>query len=179
MKLSRTAKYSIAGMGLVLLVCIGLLIFATSGSKKIGPVVDPTKCEFCGGSLNKNGECPKCMASMGRDKYQAKRESKNWYNSPLIASIVIGMLCLLASVHIGLVLGKYLRRKKADVFYHTRCPKCGRKLLYRDSQIEHLGKCPLCQKAIRFPKPVIPPKPTLWSKVRGISWKRIREIVWD
>jgi predicted Zn-ribbon and HTH transcriptional regulator len=179
MKLSRTAKYGIAGMGLVLLLFVGLLIYATSGSKKIGPVVDPTKCEFCGGSLNKGDDCPKCMAEMGRDKYIAKRESKNWYNSPLIASIVIGSLSLLVIVHFSLVLSKYLRRRKGDVFYHTRCPKCGRKLRYRDSQVEHLGRCPLCQKPIRFPKPVLPPKVTMWNKVRGLTWRRIREIVWD
>jgi predicted amidophosphoribosyltransferase len=179
MKLSRAAKYSIAGIGSVLLLCLGLIIFATSGSKKIGPVVDPNLCEYCGNKLNKSRECAKCMAEMGAEKYRAKRESKEWYNSPVIASIVIGSLCLLAAIHIGLVMSKYLGRKKADVYYHTRCPKCGRKLRYRDSLIEHLGKCPLCQKPIRFPKPVVPPKPTVWSKVRGITWRRIREIVWD
>jgi hypothetical protein len=179
MKLSRTAKYGIAGIGLVLLLCIGLLIYATSGSKKIGPVVDPTKCEFCGNQLNKNGDCAKCMSELGPEKYRAKRQSKDLANSPLIASIVIGFLCLLATVYMGFVLGKYLRRKKADVFYNTRCPKCGRKLRYRDSQVDRLGKCPLCQKPIRFPKPDLPPKPTVWSKLRGLTWRRIREIVWD
>lgn len=179
MKLSPTVKYGIAGIGLVLLLCIGLSLFAVSGSKKIGAIVDPTQCEYCGSKLNKSGECPKCMSEMGAEKYRAKRESKKWYNSPVVASIVIGALCVLAAVHVGLALRMFFKRKKADVYFHVRCTGCGRKLRYRDTQVERIGKCPLCQKPIRFPKPVLPPKSTVWSKFRGISWRRIREIVWD
>jgi predicted amidophosphoribosyltransferase len=178
MKLSRAAIYSIAGLGVVLLLCIGLTVYAVSGSTKIGPVVDTTKCEFCGTKLNKSGECSRCISELGQEKYRAKRESKNWYNSPLIASIVIGSLGALAAVHIGLALRMFWRRRKVEVFFHTRCPKCGRKLRYREAQAERLGKCPLCQNPMRFPKPVLPPKPSMWSKF-GISWRRLREMVWD
>jgi predicted amidophosphoribosyltransferase len=179
MKLSRTAIFGLSGIGLVLLLCVGLIVYSVSGSKKIEKLRDPTVCEYCGGKLNRSGDCPKCMVEMGAEAYRAKRESKNWYNSPLIASIVIGMIGLLVSVHFGLVLGRLWRRKKAEAFYHTRCPKCGRKLRYRESQVEHLGRCPMCFKPIRFPKPVLPPKKTLLSRLRGLTWRRIREIVWD
>lgn len=175
MKLSPAAKYGIAGLGFVLLLCIGLILFATSGSNKTAGIVNPTECEYCGGKLNKNGDCPKCMVEMGPAKYRAKRESRNWYNSPLIPSIIIGLLCVLLAVHIAVLLYQFSRRKKAEVFYHVRCLKCGRKLRYRDSQINHVGRCPLCQKPIRFPEPVQARKSRTW----GISWRKIREMVWD
>lgn len=176
MKLSRATKYGIAGLGVVLLLCLGLTIFATSGSTKSTAIVDPTVCEYCGKKLNKSGECSKCMAEMGAEKYRAKRESKNWYNSPAIATSIISILCVLIAVHIGLTLWKLSKRKKAEVFFHVHCKKCGRKLRYRESQINRLGKCPLCQKALHFPQPLVEPKPSVWKK---LTWRKIREIVWD
>lgn len=179
MKLCRAAKLGLAGLSLVLLLCIGLLLFANSASKKSAARVDPTVCEYCRGPLNKQGDCSRCMVEMGPTKYRARRESKNWYNSPLIASLLIGLLCILASIHIGYLLYQFTRRKKGVVVYHVRCTKCGRKLRYRDSQIEHMGRCPICQKPICFPKPIQTPNSSKWQKLSGLSWRRIRKIVWD
>jgi predicted Zn-ribbon and HTH transcriptional regulator len=175
MKLSRAAKQGIAALGLVLLLCIGLVVFAASGSKKSTAIVDPTKCEYCGGKLNKSGECPKCIAELGRANYEAKRESKNWYNSPAIAATVIAILGSLVVIHIGLTLRKFSKREKVEMYHHVHCNKCGRKLRYRESQINCMGKCPLCHKPMLFPKP---PEAVKEPRFRG-AWRKIRQIVWD
>lgn len=180
MKLSQAQKYALSGVGLVLLVTVALVIFATSGEKKTGPVADPTVCEYCGNKLNKSGECSKCIGEMGQKEYRAKRDSKNWYNSPVIAITVIALLGLLVFVHLSLTVWKFWRRKREDMLsLHVRCFKCGRKLRYRSSQINHMGRCPLCQTSIRFPEPIEMPRPTVWGRLRSINWKKIREIVWD
>jgi hypothetical protein len=180
LKISKAQKYSLGGIGLVLLATVALLIFSASGEKKTGPVADPTVCEYCGNKLNKSGECPKCIAEMGLKPYQAKRESKNWYNSPVVAYTIISLLALLVVIHLGLTLWKWFQRKRESTLNLTlRCFKCGRKLRYRSSQIGHMGKCPLCLTPMRFPEPIDMPRPTLWARVRSINWKKIREIVWD
>jgi phage FluMu protein Com len=177
MKLSRNTRYVLAGFAFVVILALGLTIFASSQSTKSVGIVDPTLCEFCRGKLNKSGECSRCIGEMGLEPYRAKRESKKAYNSPLIARIVVSTLAILIVVHVGLIAHAYYsKRKKAEVFYHTRCGKCGRKLRYRASQINHLGKCPVCQKALHFPEPPQMPKQSRWPK---ISWRKIKQMVWD
>ena len=178
--MTRNTKWALAGLASVLAVVFGLLLFAAGGNnKKAAGIVDNTVCEFCGKKLPKSGLCPSCIAQMGLESYQAKRESKYWYNSPLIANIIVSLLCVLAVTYIGVTLRTFSKRKKVEVTYNTRCKKCGRKLRYRDSQIDHVGRCPLCHHPMRFPKPTPITKSSVWSKVRGLSWRKIRQIVWD
>ena len=176
MKLSRATKWSITALGLLLLLFLGLTIYATTGSTKTKPVVNPNVCEYCGGQLNKNRECTKCIGELGLEKYRAKRESKYWYNSPVVATTIITLLCVLILVHIGLNWRKFAWRKKAEAFYHVNCRKCGRKLRYRESQINRLGKCPMCQKTLHFPQPIAEPRTSIWQK---ISLRKIWHTVWD
>jgi hypothetical protein len=170
MKLSRTHQLILGGAGLVLLLVIGLALFAVSGSKTFGKIEDPNVCEFCGRPLPQSKICLPCVAEMGRDAYEAKRENKYWYNSPLIATVVISLLCILLVTHISILLWKRRGLKTEEVYYHTRCKKCGRKLRYRQSQINRLGKCPLCQRPLVFPKPPETPKVSRWMKIRDIVW---------
>jgi hypothetical protein len=170
MKLSRSHQLILGAAGLVLLLVIGLIVFATSGSTKIAKVADPNVCEFCGRLLPASKECLTCIGEMGRDAYEAKRERKYWYNSPLIATVVISLLCVLVLSHISILLWRHRGRQKAEVYYHTRCKKCGRKLRYRESQANRLGKCPLCQKPLIFPKPPEAPKVSRWVKIRDMVW---------
>jgi phage FluMu protein Com len=172
MKLSRDLKLGLAGVGLVLLLCLGLLIFATSGPTKTGPsrAVDPTVCEYCGKKLPKSGDCLSCIAEMGLDKYHAKRESHYWFNSPIIAEVVIGLVCILLVVYITLLWRRRAAQPLEEVYYTIHCRKCGRKLRYRNSQVNHFGKCPICQKPILFPKPPEEPKTSPWTKFRELVW---------
>ncbi|HTU19611.1 MAG TPA: hypothetical protein VMG10_16240 [Gemmataceae bacterium] len=176
MKLSRGNQLLLGGAGIVLLLVIGLIVFATSGSNKIEKIKDPNVCEFCGRKFPKSKICLTCMAEMGREEYEARRARKEWYNSPAIATAVISVLCVLILIHISILLWKRRGRKKAEVEYHTRCKKCGRKLRYRESQINRLGKCPLCQKPLVFPKPpdVVKMRASPWVKI-----VKIARAVWD
>ncbi len=176
MKLTRNVKYGIASVGFLILLIVGLTIYTVTRDTKSKAIVDPTVCEYCGMKLGKSGECSKCIAELGLDKYRAKRESKKGYNNPLPATVIVSLLVVLVIVHVGLIVHAYYHRKKADVYYHVRCPKCGRKLRYRSTQVNHVGRCPLCQKLIRFPQPQEKPKPSKWQE---ISWRKIRQIVWD
>jgi uncharacterized membrane protein YvbJ len=178
MKWDRTTKLAVGGLGLLLLLVLGLVIFATtSGTKKTEGVVRENTCEFCGKPLPKSGECLSCIADMGEKAYHAKREKKNWYNSPVIPTSVIAVLCVLILTHISIQLWFLKKRKKADVTHHMHCKHCGRKLRYRSSQINRLGKCPICMKPIVFPKP----PEVVKEKTRTSPWvkiKKIARVVW-
>lgn len=176
MKLTRNVKYGIASVGFLLILIFGLTIYSATRDTKTKAIVDPTVCEYCGAKLSKGGECSKCISEQGLEQYRAKRESKKGYNNPLLAAIIVSLLAVLVLVHVGLIVHAYFHRKKTDVYYHVRCPKCGRKLRYRSTQVDRLGRCPLCQKSIRFPQPPEMSKPSKW---REISWQKIRQIVWD
>ena len=172
MKLSRNIKYGLGTLAVLLVMIFGLLIYSASAPKKVGnQAKDPTICEFCGGKLNKAGECPACSLSMGQEAYLAKRESKNWYNSPAIATAVITLLCILILFFIAVYWGSFFSRDKEEESYYIRCTKCGRKLRYRESQANHLGRCPLCHKPILFPKPP--------DEAREKStWRNLVRYVW-
>ena len=176
MKLSRSNQLILGGTGIVLLVVIGLAIFATSGSKKIEKKADPNVCEFCGRPLPQSKLCLQCIGEMGREAYEAKRDKKYWYNRPVIPIVILSILCLLVLTHIIILLWRQRGRKKEEVSYYTRCNKCGRKLRYRESQINRLGKCPLCQKPLVFPKPpeVVRTRTSPWKKI-----VKIAHMVWD
>ncbi len=115
------------------------------------------------------------LPSWARKPIAHKRDSKYWYNSPVIATVIIALLSILFTAYIGFNWRKFIKRKKADVFFHVHCTKCGRKLRYRDSQIDRVGICPLCQKPIRFPKPpeVVKAKTSPWVKIAKIA-----RVVW-
>jgi DNA-directed RNA polymerase subunit RPC12/RpoP len=173
MKLSRSIKIALAGLACFLLILFGLLIYAAATPRKVAEQPkDPNVCEFCGSrSLTKAGECTNCIGSMGREGYLAKKASKNWYNSPAIANVVITFLCVLVLVFIIVNWHKYFRRQKEEIYYYIHCTKCGRKLRFRDTQVNHLGRCPLCHKPILFPKP---PE----ESREGYSWRKIVRYVW-
>jgi hypothetical protein len=171
MKLSQNVKYGLAALGFLFVILFGLLIFASTTGKKVGErQQDPNVCEFCGKALGKSGECLPCKAEMGPEVYQSKRDSKYWYNSPVIPTTIITLLCLLALVYIALRLGKINWKRTGDVYYYIRCTKCGRKLRYREAQINHAGRCPLCHKPILFPKPSEENSETTWRKIVHYVW---------
>jgi hypothetical protein len=170
MKMSRGAKIGIAAVGIVLSLCVILLVYSTSGSKKSAAVASKTHCSDCGSPLNKNGDCPKCMAEMGLDAYRARQMNKGLAGKPLLAIFIATAFGLLLMTYIGIHVWAYMKTKKEEVYYTTRCNKCGRKLRYRESQVEHLGKCPICQKPIRFPRPPEKPKVNRWVKIAHYVW---------
>jgi hypothetical protein len=171
MKFTRVTKISMAAVGTLLLVWIGLIVFTASSSRKLGPAaVNKTTCPDCSSLLNKNGDCPKCMAEMGLDAYRQRNLDKGFSANPIIAIALAVVFGLLLAVHIGINIRARVKAKKVEVYYHVRCTKCGRKLRYRDVQIEHPGKCPICQKPIRFPKPPEKPKINRWVKIAHLVW---------
>ena len=172
MKFSRATKIGLAAVGGLLLLW-GVVMLFLSGPTKRGPAfVDTTHCPDCGSLLNKQGECPKCMATEGQDAYRTKRANKGAASSNAIPITLGALFGLLLLTHIGINLRAYYARRgeESDVYYHVRCTKCGRKLRYREKQIEHLGRCPMCQKPIRFPKPPEAARTNHWAKIRQIVW---------
>jgi hypothetical protein len=113
------------------------------------------------------------MAKEGVEAYRAKRakEKEGLAGSATIPIILGAIFALLLATHIGINLRAYYTgRGGPEVFYYVHCNGCGRKLRYRDRQIDHLGRCPLCQKPIRFPKPPSAARTNRWAKIAHIVW---------
>jgi predicted Zn-ribbon and HTH transcriptional regulator len=176
MKLSRVTKIGMVTVSGLLLVWVALIVFSSTSSTKTGPAqVDPTRCPECGSKYNKAGECPRCMAEEGVEAYRAKRAKKDGFaSSPVIPTVLGCLLFLLLATHIGINVRARKKNKKEEVYYHVRCSKCGRKLRYRETQIERLGRCPLCQKPLRFPRPPEKPKVSRWVKIAHVA-----HLIWD
>ncbi len=176
MKLSRVTKIGMATVGGLLLLWGALIIFTSTSSTKTGPAqVDPTRCPDCGSKYNQAGECPRCLAEEGVEAYRAKRAKKEGFtSSPVIPTVLGSLFLLLLATHIGIIVRGRAKNQKQEVYYHVRCSKCGRKLRYRDTQIERLGKCPLCQRPLRFPRPPEKPKVSRWMKIAQVAHR-----IWD
>jgi hypothetical protein len=171
MKLSRATKIGMAAVGGLLLLWGVLMIFIGTSSTRIeSGKVDLTHCPDCGSALNKAGECPRCIAELGLEAYREKHTDKGFASSAVIPIALGCLLGLLLATHVGLNLWAYKKGKRPEVYYYVRCTKCGRKLRYRDTQVERLGKCPLCQKPMRFPRPPEKPRPNRWVKIAHLVW---------
>jgi uncharacterized paraquat-inducible protein A len=171
MKLSRYTMLGMVGVGILLIVWIGLMLFSGSSQKKIGPAKeDLTHCPDCGMLLNKAGECPKCMAEEGVEAYRAKRANKGAATNPTIAFVLAAIFVVLVAVHAAVVLRGWSVRGKDEDLYYIHCRKCGRKLRFRERQIGHIGRCPLCQTPIRFPHPEEEGKGNHWVKLVHAIW---------
>lgn len=171
MKLSQYTKVGMVAAGLLLVVWIGLVIFRDNSAKKVGPAKeDVTHCPDCGMLLNKAGECPKCLAEEGMEAYRAKRANKGMANSPVLAYLVGGVFVVLVTVYLLTVLRRWYGRDKEEDLYYVHCRKCGRKLRFRERQIGHVGRCPLCQTPVRFPHPE--------EQTKGNRWVRFVHAIW-
>jgi ribosomal protein L37AE/L43A len=175
LKLSRANKIAMIAVGALLVVWLGLTLFSASVSDKAGPgKVDDSVCPDCGRkwtskAAQASGECNFCRAEKGA-AYVPKKQRDSWTNSPTIPFTLLGLFVLLLAVHVGLLVRSRVKVPTEQALYHVNCGKCGRKLRYREKQIGHLARCPLCQKPLRFPSPPTAPRVSPWRKIRDFVW---------
>jgi predicted Zn-ribbon and HTH transcriptional regulator len=176
MKLTRFTKISMIAVGTLLLAWVVLMFVANSGSKRTtGIAGDGSKCPDCGIALPKLGaDCPRCLMEKGEAYLKSRRQGNVLTSGPGIPIALGCILFLLMMTHIVITVRNHRRTNTEEVFFHVRCTKCGRKLRYREKQIDHLGKCPLCQKPIRFPKPPDAPRLSPWGRIAQLAQK-----VWE
>jgi ssDNA-binding Zn-finger/Zn-ribbon topoisomerase 1 len=164
------------GMGVVALLFLawGGFMLATEGSKKTAPVrVEANKCPDCGRSLPKGAqvarECPYC-------KLDPNAKKKKWGSqpgrSPVIPAVLGGLFVVLLAVHLGVIFRKRLGAQGEEVLYYWNCPKCQRKLRYRERQVGQASLCPLCRRPLVFPRPEEPERGPAYRAVAG----RIRQF---
>jgi predicted amidophosphoribosyltransferase len=155
--LSRFTKLSLVLTGVLLLVWLSLTLFAGSPSSKTEAVVtDEKHCPTCGRPLPRHAiarkECPYCLLERGPEA--AKFGDKNSAGANKAVPItIISLFVLLLIANIASAVYGRVRKQKIEALFHYWCPKCGRKLRYRESQIGRLANCPLCERPIVFPRP--------------------------
>jgi ribosomal protein L37AE/L43A len=173
---SRAIKIGSASLGAVLLIWLAITLFFTPGDGPNTLVDDPTHCPDCGRVLPKyyqgTGECPYCIAeSKGGGQKKLSRAARARQVKPTIPIILGCALILLASIHVGLAVHKRVKANKQEVLFHLDCPKCKRKLRYRENQVGKVGQCPICRRPLIFPPPIEMPE-TRWMRFR--RWLRFR-----
>lgn len=154
MNLSAWTKWGMALVGVILLAWCGLMLFAGGGEKKTRAVTtDSSHCPDCGRPLPKSakvsGECPYC-AVQGPNK---KSKAAGGVASPVIPIALAAIEGLLLAAHAVVRLRRSGQQSDEPEYFYG-CPKCGRKLRYRQRQIGRTGKCPLCRRVFLFPRPL-------------------------
>jgi len=157
--LSRFTKISIAGMAALLLAWIALTLFAVGEKTKTDAIVkspeDLTHCPHCGRPLPRaaiaSGECPFCRLENGPEAAKIYRKG-NVLTGRLIPYTLVGMFVVLLVANIVIAVRGRVKQERDETLYYYNCPKCNRRLRYRESQMGQLARCPLCHRPIVFPK---------------------------
>jgi hypothetical protein len=164
MRSSRFTRIGMVAVGVLLLVWV-VVLFATRETTRTGPAkVDRTRCPDCGKPLppgaQLTGECPYCLIEHGKEEMEARRRQRQMSGlmSPVIPVILIGVFCVLLAVHLTLGVRARLTPREEEGLHHYHCPRCGRKLRYRDRQIGQASLCPMCRRPLIFPRPLEQPK---------------------
>jgi hypothetical protein len=176
MKLSLIMKVGMAAVGAVFLVWVGVMIFAGSGSSKTEAVKDDQHCPVCGRELPPayvgSGKCPYCQAREARGEKVAKPPGPPLTRSLAVPAVLVGLFCGLLITNVVMFFRARTARRAAEASFHLKCPKCMRKIRYRESQIGRLACCPLCRRPIVFPRPAgWEPPVSRWVKMK--RWLKI------
>ena len=168
-KLSRFTKFGMAGLGALFLAWLGLVLFADTESKRTEAIVkDEQSCPTCGRPLTRaaieNNVCPYCLLEQGPDKAKIRKPS-SFAASKGVPIAIVCIFALLLVANIALSMRGRFSRGKEETFFHYKCPKCSRRLRYRQRQIGRLARCPLCERPIVFPRPTNMPE-TRWKRFR-------------
>jgi DNA-directed RNA polymerase subunit RPC12/RpoP len=148
--------------GVVLLAWCGLKFYTSRQETKTkSAITDSGRCPDCGTPLPKtaqiSGECPTCTMRLGAEGAKAardRRQGKSVLTSATIPITLITVEVLLVATHLFVILRRRVGKGREEPTYFYICPKCGRKLRYRQRQIGHGGKCPLCRRVFLFPRPL-------------------------
>jgi len=95
------------------------------------------------------------------------RKERSFATSKAVPITLVSVLALLFAANIILALRGRQKQVKEETFFYYWCPKCNRKLRYRERQIGSLARCPLCERPIVFPRPADMPEKH-WTKLRRL-----------
>jgi DNA-directed RNA polymerase subunit RPC12/RpoP len=171
-KFSRFTKISLVVAGVLLAAWLGLTLFAENVSTRTAASIDrPDTCPNCGRKVTdesmQRNLCPYCLMQNAGDPERAKirKDSSGVAWGRSIARILIGSVIVLLLANVGVAVYTRQKQRKEEFLFYYNCPKCSRKLRYRESQIGRLAKCPLCERPIVFPRPTDMPE-TRWTRLR-------------
>jgi DNA-directed RNA polymerase subunit RPC12/RpoP len=168
---SRLTRVGMVAVGILLLAWV-VLTLTSGGETKTAPAPSDGKtCPQCGRPLPSSarlaGECPYCRIEKGPEAAKLNRDKRSLATSPVIPVVLVCLFLVLLSVHLSITVRGRLGKTVAEVLYYYRCPKCGRKLRYRPSQIGRSSQCPICRRPLAFPRPPeAPPEPAFRALVR-------------
>jgi DNA-directed RNA polymerase subunit RPC12/RpoP len=171
MKQSRLTRIGMVAVGVLLLAWI-VLTLASGGETKTAPArSDGKTCPECGrplpSSAQLEGVCPYCRMEKGPEAAKLDRGKKSLATSPVIPVVLVCLFLVLLSIHLGVTVRGRLGKAVEEELYYYRCPKCGRKLRYRTSQVGRSSQCPICRRPLTFPRP--PEEPTPEPAYRALA----------
>lgn len=157
---SRLTQFGMAAVAILLLAWV-VLTLASGKESQTGAAEIKGRCPECGKPLPKSaqlaGECPFCRIEKGPKAAKLNRGKKSLAQSPIIPIILVGVFIVLLAAHLGIIVRSRVTRSAGEALHHYHCPKCARKLRYRDSQIGKVSQCPICKRPLMFPAPPPPP----------------------
>jgi hypothetical protein len=165
MKKSNLTKIGMAAVGVLLLAWV-ILKLAGGTETKSEPIIKGKNnlCPECGLPLSKaaiaEGKCanPSCRASLNKGGSAA--------TSPAIAITLVCLFAVLLGIHLSVRVHARVARAEEKVYYYN-CPKCLRKIRYRESQVGRGSQCPLCRRPMIFPPPLREPREPLFRSLVG------------
>jgi hypothetical protein len=148
---------------------------------------DPTRCPDCGREYSRatmaSKECTFCLAqgSPGekRDASKPKVLGSNSQQTSLTVPITLFTIFLvMLGIHLTVLWRAARAAAKEEVYFHTNCLKCDRKIRYRENQIGKVVGCPnpKCKSFIRCPEPVQEPSRPWWQFWGGTKQEPEAEV---
>jgi hypothetical protein len=156
MKLTRFTKIAMGVLGAVLVGWLVLTLVTSGDTQKTKAVArDDKHCPECGRELPKNyrsgDECPYCKLESHSGGKSGKRNALLRAN--LTFPIIVGSLfAVLLAANIIVSIRARRRENKEEDYFVLQCPKCSRRIRYRESQFGKAALCPLCRRPIVFPR---------------------------
>lgn len=171
----KFTRFSKIGMGFLALMLIAWLVL-TLGFSDVGDPnavqapSDGKHCIRCGRELpagTDSKDCPYCALekAAGRKGNEPSSGRINLTFPVIVSSLFV----ILLAANILVFVRNRKAQEKDEVYFHLQCPKCSRKIRYRESQFGKAALCPLCKRPIVFPRLQLAQSP--WMKMK--RWLRL------
>jgi len=172
MNRKRIALIGLIATGVLILGWVPLAIYTNSGPTKTQAVVDDRHCPVCGRELPRfaGGECPYCKIEGNGELAKSAMRRQSLATHPAIPAVLFSIFGILLTVNLVVFFRKRSVARREEESYYMNCPRCQRKLRFRESQMGRIGLCPLCKRPLLFPK--------LHEEHNRLAWLRRRLVHW-
>jgi hypothetical protein len=173
MKFTRFSKVGMAALGVILLAWLILTLAFGGDNPSPQPLVtDDKHCPNCGRELPFGitaKDCPFCAIERRQDARRGNAASGGHRINPTFPIVAGSLFVILLAANVFVALRNRKVQEKDETYFHLQCPKCSRKIRFRQNQFGKAALCPLCKRPIVFPRLQMAQSP--WMKMK--RWLRL------